>query len=189
MVREHSPPVATRERESRLLQVLARALPLIAQRLREPSAWRGIHVSEPDASDRYDRIVCNDELVLRNELHYSVGVHAFAAGFCGRMHNHRWPLAVFPLGGPGVLYEMPWELRDGDRVVRRGQLDVRAGEPWAIESYVEVHHAVVSRAAYFSIVLSDVTKPASRDNRLRTEPMMEAEVRALADAAVTTLER
>ena len=148
-------------------------------RLDQPWAWAGIVVREPARGVAYRRAVCRDELATGTER-YRVAVHVFDEhGYEGELHDHRWPIAVLPLdlaGEVGVpLYEMPWQVRGGPHNL----LVVRSGEPWAIEHCRDVLHAVRSRTPHASIVIADLGEPATRDNRMQTEPMDEAAVAEL----------
>jgi hypothetical protein len=177
--------IATRPEDALLLRRLVRALPMICDKLADPAAWQGIHVTEPELEETYRRIVSREDLVAGPQR-LGVAVHLFDhVGYAGRMHDHRWPLAVLPFDLEGrrdePLYAMPWEVRRDGAVVERGELLVRSGAPWAIERHDEVFHAVRSLRGHLSIVVSDVTAPAARANRMETSPLTEAEVAAIAE--------
>lgn len=171
--------VATRPEDSPLLARLIQALPQIRVRLAEPVAWRGILVREPGRAVSYRRAVCRDELATTSQT-FRVSLHDFAeGGYEGELHDHRWPIAVLPLDPAGVLhvplYEMPWQVRGGSR----GTLIVRSGEPWAIDRCGDVLHAVKSLRPHLSIVMSEITAPATRENRMQIEPLLDDEVAAI----------
>jgi hypothetical protein len=183
--------IATRTEDALLLRRLVRALPMIHEKLGEAAAWRGIHVTEPELEETYLRIVSRDDLVA-GDVRLGVAVHLFErTGYAGRMHDHRWPIAVMPLDLEGragePLYAMPWEVRRDDAVVERGELVVRSGAPWAIERCSDVFHAVRSIQSHLSIVVSDVSGPAARANRMVTSPLTEAEVGVIAERGRTLL--
>lgn len=170
------PAVHTDPAGSPLLRALHEFAPAIVARLAEPAAWEGWLVREPDADAAYVRLVCVDALVTAQHR-LLVGVHLFEqAGFRGRLHDHRWPLAVWPfaLGDgpvPAVLYEMPWERHAAGEVVAAGRLLVAPGQAWAIEDHVAVRHAVHSLHPHGSLNLTDVRTAPSRDNRMVVTPM------------------
>lgn len=152
-----------------------------------------MRVQEPDGDAEYFRVVCNDELVAPGRT-LLVAIHLFeVSGYAGTMHNHRWPIAVFPFAVEGrprdPLYEMPWERREAGQMVAHGNLTVSDGVPWAIEDCAAVHHAVRSRRPHASITVTDVSLPPIRDNRMRIEPMAPADVDRVRRLAITTAER
>jgi hypothetical protein len=168
--------VATRPDDSPLLARLLQALPQIRARLAEPAAWAGILVREPERPVAYRRVVCRDDLATSRQT-FRVALHDFEdASYDGELHDHRWPIAVLPLDLAGVvrvpLYEMPYQVRGG----ASGTLIVRSGEPWAIDRCREVLHAVRSMRPHVSIVMSEITAPATRENRMVIEPLGDADV-------------
>ena len=171
--------VATRPEDSPLLARLLQALPQISARLAEPSAWRGIVVREPARAVSYRRAVCRDELASPTQV-FRVSLHDFEdATYEGELHDHRWPIAVMPLDPSGEcdvpLYEMPWQINDG----ASGTLLVRSRQPWAIDRCSEVLHAVRSLRPHLSIVMSEITAPATRENRMVIEPLADEDVAAM----------
>ncbi|HEY5933258.1 MAG TPA: hypothetical protein VIU61_01410 [Kofleriaceae bacterium] len=171
--------VATRPEDSPLLARLLQALPQIRVRLTEPSAWRGIVVREPARAVAYRRAVCRDELATATRT-FRVSLHDFEdASYEGELHDHRWPIAVMPLDPAGErdvpLYEMPWQIKGG----ASGTLLVRSGEPWAIDRCSDVLHAVRSLRPHLSIVMSEITAPATRENRMVIESLADEEVTAI----------
>ena len=181
------PAIAVSPDDSPLLKLILRARAKIRGKLAEREPWDGIRVIEPESGEAYLRVVCRDLLVTGTpERDYRLAVHEFGGTpFTGRMHDHRWPLAVLALGaGAEPLYEMPWE-RVG--TTERGVCVVRPGDAYAIDDCTGVRHAVHSKRPHLSIVLTDVTDPARRENRLRTEPMTEADARRVLDAALASL--
>ncbi len=145
-------------------------LPMIRVRLRVADAWEGLQVAEPGRTHGYRRLVCREALEWQGRV-LIVGVHHFQERGRGRMHDHRWPLAVWPFaigsedrGAP--LYEMPWESWRDESLVARGSMKVRHGDAWAIEQHREVRHAVWSLREHGSINVTDVTQPSARENRL-----------------------
>ena len=168
--------VATRREDSPLLARLYQALPQIRERLTDPTAWLGIVVREPERPVAYRRAVCRDELATSRQT-FRIALHDFEdARYEGELHDHRWPIAVLPLDPAGALhvplYEMPWQARGG----ARGALLVRSGEPWAIDRCSDVLHAVHSKQPHVSIVMSEITAPATRENRMVIEPLTDADV-------------
>ena len=67
---------------------------------------------------------------------------------------------------------MPWQIRGG----ARGTMLVRSGEPWAIDRCGEVLHAVHGKQPHLSIVMTETTAPATRDNRMVVEALADDEV-------------
>lgn len=162
--------IMTRVTDSLLVRRLLAALPQIRERLKDTSAWQGIRVYEPGLAASYVRVFCADELVTARQV-YRVAVHLFEQlHYDGRMHDHRWPLAVLPMDLDGergaTVYEMEWQVRSG----ASGMIRVRDREPWAIELHTQVLHRVRTLRPHLSIVLVDVTKPAARESRLLIEP-------------------
>lgn len=165
------PRVATKPGRSLLLRRLLDNLDAIAARLREPGQWRGVQLTSPDTGISYVRLVCKERLVSEGHepRQYAVGAHLFSRiGEPGHLHNHRFPLAVFPFGASGRddLYSMSWESRRGSVVVDRGSMMVRAGHAYAIEDCASLFHSVRTLRPHMSINLADVTDPPARQNRL-----------------------
>lgn len=180
--------IQTEARHSRLLGLLAGATPYVLPRLQEREAWAGWWLSEPEGSGGYLRVVCRDELRIENAA-LVVAVHLFEQPcYRGPLHNHRWPLAVLPFAvapqSTARLYAMPWELRDNGACLAAGEFDVQAGAGWAIEDHVRVYHAVRSDTPHGSLNVTDVSRPPSREDRIRSRPAADADVvRALNLAA------
>jgi hypothetical protein len=175
------------EERSPLLRRLVAHIDVIVARLDDLAAWRGFRVEGSGGTS--DRLVCVDHLVTTppEPREYLVSLHIFDGTDQGELHDHRWPLAVYPVGEgvpPGEpLYDMPW--LDGDR---SGTTIVRSGQPYAIER-VSVQHAVRGLRPHISIVLADVTSPPSRENRLAVRPLDEAELRGALARARAALAR
>lgn len=170
-----TPGILLRPEDSPLLAALLRALPKIRAKLGDPAAWDGLRVREPELDAAYLRVNCREELVTR-ERRLSVAAHLFEQpGYAGRLHDHRWPIAVLPLDLEGrvdaPLYEMPWELRLDGGPAERGSVLVRSGRPWSIERCREVRHAVRSLRPHASIVVADLTQPPARAERTEAEPL------------------
>ncbi len=183
------PAIHTEARGSRMLRLLATALPHVLPRLREPAAWAGWWLFERDGGSRYLRVVCRDELRI-GATTLVVAIHLFEqAGHRVRMHNHRWPLAVLPFASENYdvqqIYVMPWERRDGGRTIQAGEFVVVAGGRWAIEDCSGVFHAVHSRIPHGSLNVTDISNSPGREDRLANEPAAEVDiVRAVGIAAV-----
>jgi hypothetical protein len=172
MGRPHIDPAA-----SQLLQGLLAVLPVIRARLGVAGAFEGMVVHEPGEPTTYTRLVCRQALEWRQRV-LMVGIHHFPGSGQGRMHDHRWPLAVWPFALDAdndqlPLYEMPWEHWRDQGKVAQGALSVHHGQAWAIESPREVRHAVHSHRPHGSINVTDVTNPPTRDNRLQVERLDE----------------
>lgn len=160
-----------------LLSALRALAPRLGEKLDRDADWAGYLVSEPSGA-HYRRVVCREDLVLQAhpERSFLVAVHQFD-GFEGGMHDHRWPIAVLPLaldGTPGVpLYDMAWQRPDGTS----GTVLVRSGAIWAMRC--DERHAVRSRVPHWSLNVSDLTSPPTRENRLGVEPLGAETARAL----------
>lgn len=185
--------ILTDPNHSWLLQVLGSVLPGLEQKLRIADAWRGVIVVDPsDRSRMYERVVCQEELRIRSSRPRLLlpALHAFEL-HDGAMHNHRFPFAVLPLSPAHqvgeVLYEMPWELRDGESCERRKSMIVRSVSPYAIENCLCVWHAVRSVRSHFSVQIADITDPPARENRLVTEPLSAAATEAIRHAVLEAL--
>ena len=160
-----------------LLRLLLELLPQIAVWLDDPELWRGWLVGSPASGGAYERL--NTRALLQcasvdDPRRYLVSVHAFEAHW-GAMHDHRYPLAVFPMAVLGergvVLYEMPWERRLWRWPLRSGVVSVRSGEGYAIPAASGLFHAVRSVQPHLSVVLSDESAGPARANRLPTHPL------------------
>ena len=162
-----SDAVLTDTESSPLLRTLRRHLDRIVSRLDDPAWWSGLDVGD----GLYQRLENVDYLVSSGpDPHkFSVGVHVFDQPGDGQMHDHRWPFAVFPFGENSAegdpLYDMPWKYR-----WKSGTVIVRSRHPYAIER-TEVRHAVHPLRPHMSIVLTDITEPAARPNRLSVNPL------------------
>lgn len=177
-----SKAIVTDRSASLLLRTLHAFLPDIVARLGDAACWRGWFVG--DDAVGYSRLVCRDELVgAGGRPRVVVAGHEFAGRGCGELHDHRFPLAVLPLAataGDGALYHMPWQRRGPDGAIgERGEHPVWPGVAYAIEDCRAVWHAVQSQRPHLSVVLSDVSGPPAREDRLVSRP--------LADDACATL--
>ena len=80
------------------------------------------------------------------------------------LHCHEGPVAVYPICEDGTLdfevYKMPWELREGRElptVLDSGECSVRTGNPYAIEDFHRVFHALnMGTHPFISVVIIDL---------------------------------
>ena len=89
------------------------------------------------------------------------------------LHDHRFPLAVFPFAVDAdidaALYEMQWLDRDrGDEPV---VVTVSHGACWGVARPQRVLHTVKTLRPHASIVLADVTEAPTRPDRLVSTPL------------------
>ena len=179
-----NPPIVTRPTQSQTLRRLLDNLRVIDTHLDDVDGWRGA-----DIGGQYVRIEATDILVPADGAHreYLVAVHLFTRPLRGELHDHRWPFAVYPYGvglpGGTPLYDMPWE-----HAGRSGALTVRAGHPYAIED-CGVRHAVHGLCPHLSVILTDVTAPPTRPNRLSRTPLPPEATAGLLAQARTALRR
>jgi hypothetical protein len=159
-------PISTTPADSPTLHRLVENLPVINAHLDDPDSWRGV-----DLGDQYIRIEAVDSLVAAGppRREYSVAVHLFPKPVQGDLHDHRWPLAVYPFaaGMPDgtPLYEMPWE-----HGPKSGVMTVFSRCPYAIEECA-VRHAVRGLLPHMSLTVADITEPPTRPNRLVVMPL------------------
>ncbi len=143
--------------------------------------WSGLLLAEQeDAEVRRARLEHPARLrVAATGRVYSVAANLFEA--VGRetvLHDHRFPLAVFPfaldadLEAP--LYAMQWldERQGGVASVRT----VLPGATWAVSAPSKVRHTVRSLRPHASIVIADVTDAPTREQRLAAERLPPKEV-------------
>jgi hypothetical protein len=174
---------------------LAAVLPALANKLGDDACWSAFTVQDPHESHAYDRLQCEDHVVLKHSgTEYAVAAHRFTTpGSRTAMHDHRYPFAVLPFdesGRVGVpLYVMPWEEMQATGAIHEGTLTVCSGIAYAIEHHTKVLHAVHSLAAHLSIVLIDVTRPPARENRLVETACGNARANALRITCATALNR
>jgi hypothetical protein len=177
-----------------ILQRLLAHVDAIVARLADRDAWRCAQVWSDEGDASYLRLVCVDHLRAERapNSEYMVGVHLFDISPArGALHDHRYPMAVYPVGQSrehGMLYEMPWESHECDRVVR-GCVEVRAREPYAMERASGLYHAVHSLRPHASISLADVTGPPARENRLTVREIFGDEKNAIRQRAFDVLRR
>lgn len=175
--------ILLRPDESRLIRHLSLLIKEVLLKLSEPEAWEGFVLRDTDNNASYHRLVCADRIISKADGSiYRLAIHRFPPeGTRTSLHNHRFPFAVLPLaesGEPGVeLYRMPWEWREDERVRDGGTVVVTSGCPYAIEAHVEVFHAVESIVPHWSVVLADITRLPSRQDRLASIEMSGEEVR------------
>lgn len=129
----------------------------------EPDRWRGFWVGGPTGYLRMvaSRFLVSSDMPVRR---YAVAVHVFDGAYQGSMHEHRWPIAVYPFGEGAprgtVLYEMPWESQEST-----GWVTVKSHQPYALES-PSTRHAVWPVRPHMSVVLTDVTDEPTLPNGL-----------------------
>ena len=159
-------PILTSPASSPTLRRLIDNLEMINIHLDDASAWRAI-----DVADQYIRIETADSMVVSEpeRREYSVALHVFPKPVQGDLHDHRWPIAVYPFA-PGVpdgtpLYEMPWELGQ-----QSGVVNVCSRYPYALEECA-IRHAVRGLRPHMSLTVADITDPAKRPNRLVIEKL------------------
>ena len=167
-------------------------LPAIATKLEDPKRWRAFVLADPDGGHSYERLQCLDQLVVGSGVEYLVAVQRFQdSGPPTAMHDHRYPFAVLPLelsGRVGVhLYDMPWEYRSGACLRDSGLIRVCSGAAYAIEDHTRIFHAVRSLTPHLSVVMADVTRAASRENRLDATVLGKDRFRDLRRVALNAL--
>jgi hypothetical protein len=160
------------------LQLLS-VLPEIAVQLCS-AVWSGLDTREPQAPHiRRARLEHGSKLVVKaKHSTYAVAAHLFEdVGHETDLHDHRYPLAVFPFAvdgnGTDPLYEMQWvEVSTGAKQT----VVVRSGESWAVAQPTQVKHTVKSLRPHASIVLADVTNPPTRAQRLEVDKLLPEEI-------------
>lgn len=176
-------------RDGLALERLRAVVPAVLARLDDDDAWRGFYAGDPDGhGGERERLLCRDRIHdARRGRMWSVAVHRFAgAGAKTALHDHRYPLAVFPFGAVdgAALYEMPWERGD-----ERGSVLVKDKAPWAIADHRGVRHAVHSLDVHYSVVLADVTDAPARADRLKVSALSTSELRIVRLAIKRALAR
>lgn len=156
------------------------------------TVWNGFVIAEPDAPHvSRARLVHVARLrVKATKREYNVSAHLFESfGVETAPHDHRYPLAVFPFaidaraGGP--LYEMQWI---NTRTQATSRVVVNAGDVWAIAEPLSVRHTVRTLSPHASIILSDVTEPATRDDRMTTSTLPPQEITRVRERVLAALQ-
>jgi hypothetical protein len=172
-------PIDLRPNDETLCAFLESLLPEVLRQLAMPT-WHGFANAEPDDPQaQRARLEHAARLNVKGSGRvFAVAVHLFETiGGETRLHDHRYPLAVFPFAavhaGDGPLYEMQWIEQTSSQ---RSVVPVHNGQLWAVAEPSRIQHTVRSLRPHASVVLSDVTAAATRPARLLTTALPPAEI-------------
>lgn len=168
-------------------------LPEVLRHLQQPT-WNGFTTAEPDNPGvRRARLQHTARLQVKATGQvFSLAVHLFdAVGEETRLHDHRYPLAVFPFAAgtrptDGPLYEMQWVDRNAGA---RSVVPVRHGETWAVAHPTRIQHTVRTLQPHASVILADVTAAPTRPDRMVSTPLPPGEITRVREIIRSALQR